>query len=280
MFVAGRGRVASKRWGGGGGPDAPWLGTGSLLKKLRVGMEVPTGRVWPPTKASCVRRLMSYRRERSYQAWRSSRGMGHWDTAISFSMVGSRPLRNVMTLTAASDAPAMLMSSWKSTMYSLTAFLPWYYPPDTSVVSATARSFSGQNSSSKCFRKARREGKGNVPSSVSVRRRHWAKTAARPDFMYDRIHCIFSSSSRNSDLRRVKYSWHEVRKARPFARSPSKHSGVATFGLEVVGRGGTGGGGGGYEYMGVAMVFAFCCTLTDILAVSSVIAFKIETCCC
>ena len=78
----------------------------------------------------------------------------------------------------------------------------------------------------------------------------------------------------------MKYSWHEVRKARPFARSPSKHSGVATFGLEVVGRGGTGGGGGGYEYMGVAMVFAFCCTLTDILLVSSVIAFKIETCCC
>src|ERR1700675_3477568 len=223
MFVAGRGRVASKRWGGGGGPDAPWLGTGSLLKKLRVGMEVPTGRVWPPTKASCVRRLMSYRRERSYQAWRSSRGMGHWDTAISFSMVGSRPLRNVMTLTAASDAPAMLMSSWKSTMYSLTAFLPWYYPPDTSVVSATARSFSGQNSSSKCFRKARREGQGNVPSSVSVRRRRWGKKggggrdahgvcgggggggkkrgAPVPDFMYDRIHRIFSSSSRNSDLR-------------------------------------------------------------------------------
>src|ERR1700675_4300592 len=125
MFVAGRGRVASKRWGGGGGPDAPWLWRGSLLQKLRAGMEVPAGRVWAPTKASCVRRLISYRRERSYQAWRSSRGMGYWDTAISFSMVGSRPLRNVMTLTAASDAPARLMSSLKSSMYLLTDFLPW-----------------------------------------------------------------------------------------------------------------------------------------------------------
>src|ERR1700675_4077284 len=125
MFVAGRGQGAWKRWGGGGGPDAPWLGVGSLLKKLRVGMEGPTGRVWPPTKASCVCGLMSYRRERSYQAWRSSRGMGYWDTAVSFSMVRSRPLRNVMTLTAATDAPARLMSSLKSSMYSLTDFLPW-----------------------------------------------------------------------------------------------------------------------------------------------------------
>src|ERR1700675_5032792 len=146
-----------------------------------------------------------------------------------------------------------------------------------SVVSATACSFSGQNSSSKCFRKARREGKGKVPSSVSVRRRCWAKTAACPDFMYDRIHRIFSSSSWNLDFRRGKYSWHEVRKARPFNRSPSKVSGVATFSRE---RCGTGGGGGGNEYTGVATAFAFCCTLTDILAVSSVIAVKIEACCC
>src|SRR6202795_401136 len=150
-----------------------------------------------------------------------------------------------------------------------------------SVVSATARSFSGQNSSSKCFRKAQREGKGKVPSSVSVRRRRWAKTAARLDFMYDRIHHIFSSLSWNSDFRRVKYSWHEVRKVRPFDRSPSKVSGVTIFGRECCG---TGGGGGGYEYMGVvtafATAFALCCTLTDILVVSSVIAVKIEACCC
>src|ERR1700675_2180717 len=99
--------------------------------------------------------------------------------------------------------------------------------------------------------------------------------------MYDRIHRIFSSSSWNSDFRRVKYSWHEVRKARPFDRSPSKVSGVATFGRE---RCGTGGGGRGKEYTGVATAFvtafAFCCTLTAIWAVSSVITVRIKACCC
>src|ERR1700675_3994376 len=219
---------------------------------------------------------MSYRRDLSYQPWRSSRSMGCWDTAMSFSMTGSRPRRKFMTFSAASDAPARLINSLKSSMYSLTDLPPWWYPPDTSTVSATARSFSGQNSCSKCLRKDLRGGKGKVPSCVSVRRRRWAKTAARPDFMYDRIHRIFSSSSWNSDFQRVKYSWHEVRKARPFDRSPSKVSGVATFGRE---RCGTGGGGGGKEYTGVATAFAFCCTLTDILAVSSVIAVKIEACC-
>src|ERR1700675_3889622 len=112
--------------------------------------------------------------------------------------------------------------------------------------------------------------------------RFGAEEALSEDGSASRLHVqqdppFFFSSSWNSDFRRVKYSWHEVRKARPFDRSPSKVSGVATFGRE---RCGTGGGGGGYEYMGVATAFAFCCTMTDILAVSSVIAVRIEVCCC
>src|SRR6202795_115388 len=58
----------------------------------------------------------------------------------------------------------------------------------------------------------------------------WAKRAARPDFMYDKTHLIWSWSEVNSDCRRLKYRRQEVMKALPFDLSPSKLSGVAALG--------------------------------------------------